>query len=145
MHTFLSFLPILFTIIMMTVVNQSAKRVLPMAWGLAASMACLAWDNSVTELLAFSIFGGLKAFDILVIIFGAIIILNTLKVSGAMGVINKRFFRHSRMIIVFRQSSLVLCLFRLSKGQRVLVRRQHWLHPYWLGWDFRLWQRLCLL
>ncbi|MCT4591414.1 MAG: L-lactate permease [Carboxylicivirga sp.] len=91
MHTFLSFLPILFTIIMMTVVNQPAKRVLPMAWGLAALMACLAWDNSVTELLAFSIFGGLKAFDILVIIFGAIIILNTLKVSGAMGVINKGF------------------------------------------------------
>jgi lactate permease len=76
---------------MMTVVNQPAKRVLPMAWGLAALMACLAWDNSVTELLAFSIFGGLKAFDILVIIFGAIIILNTLKVSGAMGVINKGF------------------------------------------------------
>jgi len=91
MNVLFSFLPIVFTIVMMTVVNQPAKRVLPMAWLMAALLAFFSWDNSVTEILAFSVFGAFKAFDILVIIFGAILILNTLKLSGAMAMINKGF------------------------------------------------------
>ena len=91
MNVIYSFLPIVFTIVMMTVVNQPAKRVLPMAWLMAAILAFFAWDNSVVEIMAFSTFGAFKAFDILVIIFGAILILNTLKLSGAMAVINRGF------------------------------------------------------
>ena len=74
---------------MMTIVDMPAKKVLPMAWFIAAFLAIFAWDNSIEETLAFSLFGALKAFDILIIIFGAILILNTLKNSGAMDVINK--------------------------------------------------------
>ncbi len=91
MDILFSFIPIVFTIIMMTIVNQPAKRVLPMAWLIAAVLAYFSWDKNVSEITAFTVFGALKAFDILVIIFGAILILNTLKLSGAMAVINKGF------------------------------------------------------
>jgi lactate permease len=75
----------------MAVVNWPAKRVLPIAWALTAVIALAVWKVDAVHLLGFSIFGMGKAFDLLVIIFGAILILNTLKQSGAMETINHGF------------------------------------------------------
>jgi len=75
----------------MAVVNWPAKRALPIAWALTAVIALAIWKVDVVHVLGFSLFGMGKAFDLLVIIFGAILILNTLKQSGAMETINQGF------------------------------------------------------
>jgi lactate permease len=95
-YSLLAALPILTIIFLMLAWNKPAKVVLPLAWGLAALIAFFAWKIGVREILAFSVFGALKAFDILIIIFGAILILNTLKESQAMTVIQKGFGRISQ-------------------------------------------------
>jgi len=87
----LAFFPIALTIVLMVVFNKTAKIVLPLAWLSAVSIAFFFWSSEVTSILSWSVFGAFKAFDILIIIFGAILILNTLKESGAMAVISNGF------------------------------------------------------
>lgn len=87
-----AFLPILFTIIMMTVFNWPAKKVMPIAWLIAAIIAYAVWRMELGRIIAATIYGFLSAFNILIIIFGAILILNTLKKSGAMDTINRGFY-----------------------------------------------------
>ncbi len=91
LHPLLASLPLLAIILAMLAWNKPAKLALPLGWLLASSIAFFAWQIGMREILAFTIFGALKAFDILIIIFGAILILNTLKNSGAMTVIQKGF------------------------------------------------------
>jgi lactate permease len=87
----LAFIPILLTIILMVFFDKPAKLVLPLAWLSAVVIAFGAWGSSFQSVFAWTVFGALKAFDILIIIFGAILILNTLKESGAMSVISRGF------------------------------------------------------
>ena len=91
MYAFLAFIPILVTIILMTVFNWGAKKALPIAWAIAAVVGLTAWNIDLMNVLGFSLFGVFKALDVLIIIFGAILILNTLKQSGAMATINNGF------------------------------------------------------
>ncbi|MFZ5969562.1 MAG: L-lactate permease [Bacillota bacterium] len=91
MYAFMAFLPILVTIIMMVGFNWAAKKALLVAWILAAVIALGVWKMDFHNVLAYSVFGVLKAIDVLIIIFGAILILNTLKQSGAMATINNGF------------------------------------------------------
>ncbi len=91
MSALLAFLPILVTIILMAGFNWGAKKALPLSWLIAALVAFFYWKIDLLHLAGFSIFGALKAFDILIIIFGAILILNTMKISGAMTTINNGF------------------------------------------------------
>ncbi|MEW6625049.1 MAG: L-lactate permease [Bacillota bacterium] len=87
----IAFIPILFTIVMMTVFSWPAKKVMPLAWIIACFIGAIVWGMSIIQLAAATIYGFLSAFNILIIIFGAILILNTLKQSGAMAVINRGF------------------------------------------------------
>ncbi|SMB94378.1 lactate permease [Desulfonispora thiosulfatigenes DSM 11270] len=91
MFAFMAFLPILVTIILMVGFNWAAKKALPLAWLLAAIIALTMWKMNLISVLGYSIFGLFKALDVLIIIFGAILILNTLKQSGAMATINNGF------------------------------------------------------
>ena len=91
MYAFVAFVPILVTIILMVVLNWSAKRALPIAWASAVAVALLVWKMSFHNVISYSVFGVFKSFDVLIIIFGAILILNTLKQSGAMATINNGF------------------------------------------------------
>jgi lactate permease len=75
----------------MTVFNWGAKKALPIAWAIAAVVGLTAWNIDLINVLGFSLFGVFKALDVLIIIFGAILILNTLKQSGAMATINNGF------------------------------------------------------
>ncbi|MBO8168625.1 MAG: L-lactate permease [Thermoanaerobacteraceae bacterium] len=88
---FIAFIPILFTVVVMTVFSWPAKRALPLAWVLSVVIAFGVWRMDAQHVFGFSIFGVLKALDVLIIIFGAILILNTLKKSGAMATINNGF------------------------------------------------------
>ncbi len=91
LHTLLSFLPIVVILVMMIGFKISSKYSLSTALILAFGIAYFVWGMDLNILGAFTLFGFLKAFDILVIIFGAILILNTLKISGGMAAINKGF------------------------------------------------------
>ncbi|MDZ7776329.1 MAG: L-lactate permease [Bacteroidales bacterium] len=91
MSALLAFSPILLTIALMAGFNWPAKKALPLALLTAVLVAFLEWDMTVQHVLGYTLFGFLKAFDILIIIFGAILILNTLKLSGAMATINNGF------------------------------------------------------
>ena len=92
MFAIIAVIPILLAVVLMTAFNQSAKRALPLAWAAAVVVGLFVWKIGVTDILAFSFYGMLKAIDLLLIIFGAILILNTLKQSGAMNTISHGFY-----------------------------------------------------
>jgi lactate permease len=91
MYAFMAFLPILLTIVLMTALNWPAKRALPISWAVAVVIALTMWQMDFQHVFGYSLFGFLKAIDVLIIIFGAILILNTMKISGAMATINNGF------------------------------------------------------
>ncbi|MCA1753806.1 MAG: L-lactate permease [Spirochaeta sp.] len=87
----LASLPILLAIILMVVVMMPAKKVMPLAWLLAVIIAATAWQMPASWIAGASIFGALNGFNILVIVFGALVLMNTLKNSGAIKTINATF------------------------------------------------------
>ncbi len=91
MYALLAFLPIVLTIILMTIFNFSAKKALPIAWLLYFVIGLIFWKMSFKTLIACTIYGFLSSLDVIVIIFGAIVIMNTLRKSGGMNTINKGF------------------------------------------------------
>ncbi len=97
MIALLAILPILTTIILMVIFNWPAKKVMPIAWIVAVILAVTYWEMPMDWLIGASIFGGLSAFNILIIVFGAIVLMNTLKNSGAILTINKTFHGISRI------------------------------------------------
>lgn len=95
MYALMAFLPILLCIILMAAFNWPAKRALPLSWVVSAAIALTIWQMDFQHVIGYSVFGLFKAFDVLIIIFGAILILNTLKISGAMSTINNGFMNIS--------------------------------------------------
>jgi lactate permease len=91
MYALIAFTPIVILIALLVGFNWPAKRVMPIAWLVCVILALTAWKMDFINVAAFSVFGALKGFDVMVTIFGAILILNTLKHSGAMAVINQGF------------------------------------------------------
>ena len=96
MYAAVAFLPILFAIVMMAGFNWPARRVLPASWLAAAVIAILFWRIGVREAAAYSLFGALKSLDVLLVIVGAILLLNTLQESGALASISRGFSSISR-------------------------------------------------
>ncbi|MBR1497946.1 MAG: L-lactate permease, partial [Oscillospiraceae bacterium] len=96
MYAIIAFIPIIVTIVLMVAFNWPAKRALPLAWLLACILGILVWKMPLFSLdgksaVGQTITGFLSAFETLVIIFGAILIMNTLSQSGAMAAINGMF------------------------------------------------------
>lgn len=91
MYALIAFIPIIVTVILMVGFNWSAKRALPLAWGLSCLIAFAIWGMAIKDMAAYTLTGFLSAFETLVIIFGAILIMNTLQRSGAMFAINGMF------------------------------------------------------
>lgn len=91
MLALLAFLPILVTIVLMTAFNQPAKRALPIAWALCAIIGFTAWKMDVLAIVAHTLAGFLNSLDATLVIFGAILLMNTLKKSGAMNSIQTGF------------------------------------------------------
>jgi lactate permease len=87
----LAVLPLLTIAVLMVALYQPATRTMPIAWGVAAVAAFVGWNMSPTLIAAASIRGAMTATRILVIVFGAILLLYTLKQSGAFDVINAGF------------------------------------------------------
>lgn len=91
MYAIIAFIPIIVTVIVMAGFNWPAKIALPLAWLLTAIVCFFAWKMDMITIAAQTIAGFLNSIDTIVIIFGAILIMNTLKYSGGMGVINRMF------------------------------------------------------
>lgn len=84
MLAFLALLPILTALVLMVGLRMPATRAMPLAWLVAAICAMIGWKLDISYVAAISIHGAITAVGILVIIFGALIILSTLKNSGGM-------------------------------------------------------------
>ena len=91
MLALVAFIPILVTLILMMVFNWKAKWCLLISWILSLILAFFIWDIDIKSLFAGSLFGMLSSFDVLIIITGAILLMNTLKASGATASINRGF------------------------------------------------------
>ena len=91
MYALIAFIPIILIIGLLVGLNLPAKRVMPIAWVVCCILALSVWKMDFVHVVAYSIIGALKGFDVMITIFGAILILNTLKRSGAMASINHGF------------------------------------------------------
>ena len=89
--TVLAFLPILLCVVAMAAFNCPAKYAMPVTWLIAALLAFFCWKVDFLTLAAYSLYGLLNSLDVLIIIFGAILVMNTLKMSGGMAAINNGF------------------------------------------------------
>jgi lactate permease len=88
---FLAFSPILIAAILLVGFRQPAKLAMPVVYIAAAVVAMSAWGVSFSRIAASTIQGLFVTFDLLLIIFGAILLLNTLKHSGAITAIRSGF------------------------------------------------------
>ena len=84
MLAFLALLPILTALVLMVGFRVPATKAMPLAWLVAAICAFVGWDLDIAYLAAISIHGAITGVGVLVIIFGALVILATLQHSGGM-------------------------------------------------------------
>jgi lactate permease len=87
----LSFLPILVVAIFLVGLRWPASRAMPLAYVTAAGLGLFVWKLSFNQVAAATVKGVIVATTLLYIIFGAILLLNTLQQSGALRVIRRGF------------------------------------------------------
>ena len=87
----LAFTPILVVGVLLVVLRWPASRAMPVAYLIVAGLAIGVWKVPGTQVLAASINGLIIAATLIYIIFGAILLLNTLQRSGAMRAIRAGF------------------------------------------------------
>ncbi len=91
----LAFLPILLAAILLVGLRWPAKIAMPVVLLLTIVLGYFGWELSAIDISASIIQGLFITFDILWIIFGAILLLNVLTYSGAVGVIREGFSKVS--------------------------------------------------
>jgi lactate permease len=79
-----AFLPILVALVLMVGMRWPSTKAMPLAWLVCALSALLVWQLPVGYIAALSLQGIVVAIGVLIIVFGAILILYTLKYSGGM-------------------------------------------------------------
>ena len=84
-------LPIFMAAVLLIGLKLPAKKAMPIVFIITAGVAVYVWEVSFNRVLASSIQGFLITIAVLWIIFGAILLLNTLKHSGAMRTIREGF------------------------------------------------------
>lgn len=88
---FLAFLPILLAGVLLIGFRIAARVAMPVVLAVTIVIVYAVWDFSSLNIAASSIQGLFITFDILWIIFGAILLLNLLKYSGGISVIRRSF------------------------------------------------------
>ena len=91
MTALLSFLPILAVGVLLVGFRLPASRAMPVSYLVAAGLALFVWQVPGVQVAAASIKGLSLTLRLLFIIFGAILLLNTLKHSGGLAVIRNGF------------------------------------------------------
>ena len=92
----IAFIPLIVTIYLMIGRDWGASKALPLAWILSCVVAFFFWKMNIIDMIAFTLTGFLSALETLIIVFGAILIMNTLSRSGAMSSINGMFMGVTR-------------------------------------------------
>ncbi len=87
----LAFSPILLAAILLVGLRWPAKRAMPLVYLLTAGIGLYVWDMSLNHVLASTVQGLIITIGVLWIIFGAILLLNTLKHSGGITAIRAGF------------------------------------------------------
>lgn len=83
--------PLILVVVLMTGFNVSAKKALPLGFVLTAVIGLAVWKMDLSHVAIYTVFGFLNSLDILFIIFGAVLILNTMQHAGAVKVISDGF------------------------------------------------------
>ena len=91
MTALLAFLPILVVGVLLVGFRLPASRAMPVSYLVAAGLALFVWQVPSVQVAAATIKGLSLTLRLLFIIFGAILLLNTLKHSGALAVIRNGF------------------------------------------------------
>jgi lactate permease len=134
----LSLLPIISVAIFLVLLRWPASRAMPIAYLVAAGLALLVWEVSATKILAASINGLIVAGTLIYIIFGAILLLNTLQQSGAIATIRQGFSditpdrRIQVIIIAWLFGSFIegLSWLRHTGSRRCATDGRSWLSRY---------------
>lgn len=92
----LSLLPILTVGVFLVGLRWPASRAMPITYLVAAGLAALVWKIPTVQVAAASALGLIIAVELLYIVFGAILLLNTLEASGALQHIRRSFSDISR-------------------------------------------------
>jgi lactate permease len=87
----LALLPIFVVAMLLVAFRLPARIVMPIGFALTFTVAYMVWGLPISELLASVVQAWFITFDILYIIFGAILLLTLLKYSGAISVIRDAF------------------------------------------------------
>ncbi len=87
----LSLLPIITVAVFLVGLRWPARRAMPLSYGVAIVLALVVWQVPVVQVAAASINGLVVALTVLYIIFGAILLLNTLQEGGALKTIRQGF------------------------------------------------------
>ena len=91
MTALIAAIPILVVIILMIAFSWTAKRALPVGWLLTFLIAVLFWKQDFVTAAAWAVDGAFECLTTLSVVFGAILIMNTLKNSGAVTAIQRVF------------------------------------------------------
>lgn len=91
MFTFLALTPILTVFLLLVVLRLPAKSAMTASYLVTASLALFVWQTETAKVAAATTNGVIVALTILFIVFSAILLLNTLKESGAMMAIRRGF------------------------------------------------------
>jgi len=87
----LSLLPIISVAVFLVMLRWPASRAMPICYVVAVVLALFIWQVPFVQVMAASVNGLIDAIELIYIIFGAILLLNTLQESGAIQSIRKGF------------------------------------------------------
>jgi lactate permease len=87
----IAFVPIAIIFILMVGLRWGATRAMPVAFAAAVLLAVFVWDTPMNWIFAASVNGAAIATQLLIIIFGALLVLFTLRETGALAAINRGF------------------------------------------------------
>jgi lactate permease len=85
----LAIMPVLTVLIFLVILHWPARRAMPVAYVITALVAYFFWGTEFTKIAAATVHGVVTALNILFIVFGAILLLYTLRESGALATIRQ--------------------------------------------------------
>ena len=89
LYSLIALIPIATVFILLVVARRPAGQAMPLAYLVTVAIAWLIWRMPLVEIAASSLQGLVAAAEILYIVFGAILLLNTLQESGAITAIRQ--------------------------------------------------------
>ncbi|MBB5174635.1 lactate permease LctP family transporter [Texcoconibacillus texcoconensis] len=95
MTTFIALTPIIAVMVFLVILRMPAMKAMPISLLATAFLAYLYWQVPIIHITASMIEGVIVGISILYIVFGAILLLNTLKISGAIDTIRNSFMKVS--------------------------------------------------